>query len=279
MTDWADQALIAACAAEVAHADPYRNVPVRPSCAERDRLARVVRVRPEKSAIRAFWAAASTGFLGWLARAWHRGVGHGAVSLSNPSGPCQCHRELSDCAEAPNCRWLARMRRAAATTASPPEVLDMPIRPENKHRYPKDWPAIRAAILVRAGHRCEHPDCGVPNYAVGWWRATPGGQHVWTPLTGPGDGGTPGPALQPRNYMHALELMAEHADCEWRPLTVIVLTVAHLDHTPENCAPENLRAWCQRHHLAYDAHHHRCAGYATRKALARTVDMFKGLPS
>ena len=33
----------------------------------------------------------------------------------------------------------------------------------------------------------------------------------------------------------------------------IVLTVAHLDHTPENCDDENLRAMCQRCHLAYDA--------------------------
>lgn len=32
----------------------------------------------------------------------------------------------------------------------------------------------------------------------------------------------------------------------------VVLTVAHLDHNPSNCDPENLRAWCQRCHLTYD---------------------------
>jgi 5-methylcytosine-specific restriction endonuclease McrA len=37
----------------------------------------------------------------------------------------------------------------------------------------------------------------------------------------------------------------------------VVLTVAHLDHQPENCAPENLRAWCQRCHNTYDAAHRR----------------------
>jgi hypothetical protein len=37
----------------------------------------------------------------------------------------------------------------------------------------------------------------------------------------------------------------------------IVLTVAHLDHTPENCDPSNLRAWCQRCHNRYDAAHRR----------------------
>lgn len=33
----------------------------------------------------------------------------------------------------------------------------------------------------------------------------------------------------------------------------VVLTVAHLDHDVSNNAPENLRAWCQRCHLTYDA--------------------------
>ena len=32
-----------------------------------------------------------------------------------------------------------------------------------------------------------------------------------------------------------------------------VLTCAHLDHNPSNCDPGNLRAWCQRCHLTYDA--------------------------
>lgn len=34
--------------------------------------------------------------------------------------------------------------------------------------------------------------------------------------------------------------------------STVVLTVAHLDHTPENNTPENLRCWCQRCHLLYD---------------------------
>ena len=35
----------------------------------------------------------------------------------------------------------------------------------------------------------------------------------------------------------------------------VVLTIAHMDHTPANCEPRNLRAWCQRCHLTYDAAH------------------------
>jgi 5-methylcytosine-specific restriction endonuclease McrA len=33
----------------------------------------------------------------------------------------------------------------------------------------------------------------------------------------------------------------------------VILTIAHLDQTPENCAPDNLLALCQRCHLTYDA--------------------------
>jgi 5-methylcytosine-specific restriction endonuclease McrA len=44
----------------------------------------------------------------------------------------------------------------------------------------------------------------------------------------------------------------------------VVLTVAHLDHDPQNCSDENLRALCQRCHLRYDARHHARNAAATR---------------
>lgn len=34
------------------------------------------------------------------------------------------------------------------------------------------------------------------------------------------------------------------------------LTVAHLNHTPEDFRPENLKAMCAVCHLRYDAQHH-----------------------
>lgn len=40
----------------------------------------------------------------------------------------------------------------------------MPIKPENRGRYPANWKEIRAEILKRAGNKCEF--CGVENYAV-----------------------------------------------------------------------------------------------------------------
>ena len=40
----------------------------------------------------------------------------------------------------------------------------MPIKPENKKRYPPNWAEIRGRILQRAGYRCEQ--CGVANHAL-----------------------------------------------------------------------------------------------------------------
>jgi hypothetical protein len=103
----------------------------------------------------------------------------------------------------------------------------MPIRPENRRRYPPTWKTVIVpAILARAGHCCEgsprYPDCRAAN-------------HQPHPVTG----------------------------------STVFLTVAHLDHTPEHCDPANLRAWCQRCHLTYDAPQHaatRRATLATRRA-------------
>ena len=96
----------------------------------------------------------------------------------------------------------------------------MPIRAENKARYPADWKAISQAIRRRAANCCEW--CGAEN----------GKPHL---ITG----------------------------------SKVVLTTAHLDHTPENCDPVNLRALCQRCHLRYDAKHH--AANARRTRFARRV--------
>lgn len=51
----------------------------------------------------------------------------------------------------------------------------------------------------------------------------------------------------------------------------VVLTVAHLDDDPQNNDPRNLRALCQRCHLAYDAPIHAAHARETwrRKRMAR----------
>ncbi|MFJ9234118.1 hypothetical protein ACIRJ3_03925 [Streptomyces anulatus] len=106
----------------------------------------------------------------------------------------------------------------------------MPIRPENRDRYPEDWPAISLRIRTeRAAGRCEClGECG---------RGTHPGR---CPNVNRG-----------RAYGTG---------------SLVILTVAHLDHTPENCDPANLRAMCQGCHLHYDREHHRQTAAATRRA-------------
>ena len=113
----------------------------------------------------------------------------------------------------------------------------MPIKPENRARYPKDWKSISAAIRKRSGGRCEcWGECGL---------------HV----THPG----------PRRCLE------RNGDPAMWARGLVVLTVAHLDHTPEPCRPETLRAMCQRCHLRYDRDHHRETARATRRARAKAL--------
>lgn len=46
--------------------------------------------------------------------------------------------------------------------------------------------------------------------------------------------------------------------------SVVVLTVAHLDHDPSYNEAHNLRAWCQRCHLTYDATLHAARAKKTK---------------
>lgn len=134
----------------------------------------------------------------------------------------------------------------------------MPIRPENRDRYPADWKAIRERILRRAGHRCEWPGCNAYHRSAGYWRA-----DRFVPM--------------PRVLSEAGAKVGDEiacADGSTIEIIMIVLTIAHLDHQPENCDPANLRAWCQRHHLRYDAEHHAQTAYRTRRAGRAIGDLF-----
>lgn len=114
----------------------------------------------------------------------------------------------------------------------------MPIRPENRDRYPSNWKEISYEIrVIRAAGRCEcEGECGMPGHvdAIHTKGATRclnvnGGQSVYTGSR-------------------------------------VVLTTAHLDHTPENCDASNLKAMCQGCHLWYDREHHAETARATRDA-------------
>ncbi len=141
----------------------------------------------------------------------------------------------------------------------------MPIKPENRVLYPADWPQIRLRVLERAQYSCEHPGCQARQYAVGkWLNCTIGG---WLFIEWE----------RPASYSEARQRAAElyHAQGEEGPKPiVIVLTVAHLNHDPTDCADENLRLLCQRHHLAHDHHHHMANAQATRRAKGGTLELF-----
>ena len=96
----------------------------------------------------------------------------------------------------------------------------MPIRPEMRARYPRYWSALSRLIRWgRAKGRCECTgDCGLD---------------------------------------HGGKCSALHGEAHPATGSRVVLTTAHLDHTPEHCTLTNLKAMCQRCHLRYDAAHHR----------------------
>lgn len=114
----------------------------------------------------------------------------------------------------------------------------MPIKPENRHRYPLNWREIRNAVVEEAGHKCEF--CGVPNGEI-VVRKT---EHAtsWEVV----DDVTLGVTGQDTD-----DLIATVGRT-----VKIVLTVAHLDHQPEHNERANLRALCQLCHLRWDAKHH-----------------------
>lgn len=116
----------------------------------------------------------------------------------------------------------------------------MPIRPSERTRYPSDWKAISMRIRERAGQRCEcEGECGL---------------HTTTGRCVERNG-------EPARFARGR----------------VVLTVAHLDHTPENCADDNLKAMCQRCHLRYDRDHHAANSAATRRAKSPQRALFLAL--
>lgn len=154
----------------------------------------------------------------------------------------------------------------------------MPIRAEQRALYPPNWREISASIRKRAGNRCEL--CRLRNYSVGY-RAKDGAFHSLAG-SGPCDCAGEGlqwPSLEPISYREAREFAEaqnteDGVDGDGHRYFVIVLTVAHLDHNPTNCKPSNLRAFCQRCHLAYDQQLHQQNSYRTRRK-GKALDLFE----
>jgi hypothetical protein len=125
----------------------------------------------------------------------------------------------------------------------------MPIKPENKNKYPANWKQISKDIrLNRAANRCEC--CGVENYAL-IFRCRYDGVECYQTIDG--------------HLFNAdnSELMARDTE-HWNLYPTnrshdraikVILTVAHLDHDPTNNDYNNLKAMCQRCHNRYDIEH------------------------
>jgi 5-methylcytosine-specific restriction endonuclease McrA len=132
----------------------------------------------------------------------------------------------------------------------------MPIRKELRKFYGKKWKEeTRPRILERDGHKCKW--CKAPNSTIvarwpktcpGWWFDYETGQA----------------------YNEAGELQPHVVKASETPDDVyfvkIVLTVAHLNHTPGEDDDENLAALCQRCHLKHDASQHKSSPEGRRAA-------------
>jgi 5-methylcytosine-specific restriction endonuclease McrA len=121
----------------------------------------------------------------------------------------------------------------------------MPVKDQSQ--YPggslrsREWLAIRGLVLHEQGHACAW--CRAPD-RVAIEREADGS---WWLAEGPNR-------------------------------TVIVLTVAHLDHRTRNNTRGNLRALCQRCHNRHDAPHRRANAARTRRAKLACGDLLEPTP-
>lgn len=132
----------------------------------------------------------------------------------------------------------------------------MPIRPELRHHYTTpEWRALSLRVRKeRAGDRCECiGECGTDHREENAGR--PGHDDTGSPDT--------------RCFAF-----------EGRPHpgtgSIVVLTVAHRDHTPGHDDDDNLAAFCQRCHNRYDAGFRKANAHRTRRSKKAAGDLFEG---
>jgi len=116
--------------------------------------------------------------------------------------------------------------------------------PINYDKYPPNWLSeIRPRILKRANNTCEHEGCDFKHLEYVWSVKYKGKVTGWY-----------------RDYNVAKEQLKttemKGGEIIPNPKEVkVVLTIAHLDHDEDNfdVKDERLAAFCQLHHLRYDA--------------------------
>lgn len=137
----------------------------------------------------------------------------------------------------------------------------MPIRPEMREYYPRDWREISWRVrFERAQGICQ--GCGRPHGMT--VRCLPDGRWFDTSRRSWRNGR--GRAARWPDLVEATQARQ----------TRVVLAAAHLDHNPGNNRQRNLRSLCQRCHMIHDRPHHlsqRRVTYLLRRALG---DLFLG---
>jgi hypothetical protein len=108
--------------------------------------------------------------------------------------------------------------------------------PMDLSRYPKNWRAIATEIKNQADWHCEK--CQRPCRRPG---------ETWEELE--------------KRVENNWKIYEDFESDEFGLVEIpkfnrFTLTVAHLNHTPMDCRPENLRALCSVCHLRYDARYH-----------------------
>lgn len=107
--------------------------------------------------------------------------------------------------------------------------------------YHPDWrDVIRPAILKRAGFKCE--GCGLRQRARGF--------------------------RDSNGIFHECDSFREQWEKErGRRIFTIFLSIAHLDHNPDNNDYSNLRAYCQKCHNGHDKQHRRMSRMLQRASI------------
>ena len=119
--------------------------------------------------------------------------------------------------------------------------------PMDRKLYPKDWKTIALIVKTDADWTCQ--ECGRPCRR-------------------------PGESLKELEYrVHEHPEAYKIKNSPRGELAIFAagrfqLSVAHLNHRPEDCRPENLRAWCNPCHGRYDLNAVR-SGVKGRAALER----------
>lgn len=127
--------------------------------------------------------------------------------------------------------------------------------PMNRDDYPEDWDAIALTIKEAANWHCQ--ECGRPCLKP---------NQEWADfvldLLNSGDD----------LYLQTFEEHYDNETGEWGTIEKpgrFVLTVAHLNHRPMDCRPENLKALCSPCHLRHDGKQMATKKYLKRERLGQ----------